>query len=282
MDNMTYWSQLQTTPQEARKPIQAGRLKGMTDINPMWRLKMLTQVFGPCGIGWRYKVVDRWLERADNKEIKAFVQIELSYRAQIGDEVVWSEPVPGIGGSSFVALERGGAYVSDECYKMALTDAISVACKALGMSADIYFAADRDKYNSQQPQDVGGRNMAAGLASRRSGHYGEGGAQGMAAGVSGHYGDGGGQRAGVGTGPYGEADGRRQAPRQPEGPGGQQTLMPDSGQCERCGRVTPAEMLDRGRQAYGAALCYDCQRAIRQQQAAAVRRAEQQQARMTG
>jgi hypothetical protein len=30
---------------------------------------------------------------------------------------------------------------------MALTDAISVACKALGMSADIYFNKDRSKYD---------------------------------------------------------------------------------------------------------------------------------------
>ena len=39
----------------------------------------------------------------------------------------------------FVANETKGLYTSDEAYKMALTDALSVACKALGMGADVYW-----------------------------------------------------------------------------------------------------------------------------------------------
>lgn len=46
----------------------------------------------------------------------------------------------------FVSEEKSGLHVSDECYKMALTDAISVACKALGMGADIYWEKDGSKY----------------------------------------------------------------------------------------------------------------------------------------
>ena len=41
-------------------------------------------------------------------------------------------------------------FVSDEGYKMALTDAISVACKALGIGADVWFANDRTKYDAPQ------------------------------------------------------------------------------------------------------------------------------------
>ena len=50
----------------------------------------------------------------------------------------------GTGGSSEVSMESKGAYVSDECYKMALTDALSVAMKALGVAADVYFEAGKD------------------------------------------------------------------------------------------------------------------------------------------
>ena len=35
---------------------------------------------------------------------------------------------------------------------MALTDAISVACKALGFGADIYWEAGRTKYNADPPE----------------------------------------------------------------------------------------------------------------------------------
>ena len=37
---------------------------------------------------------------------------------------------------------------------MALTDAISVACKSLGFGADIYFGKDRTKYNTGNADDT--------------------------------------------------------------------------------------------------------------------------------
>ena len=58
MDNMVYYNQLCDTPKEARKTIEAGNLKGKTDINPMWRIKRLTEVFGPQGEGWKIEVVE--------------------------------------------------------------------------------------------------------------------------------------------------------------------------------------------------------------------------------
>ena len=64
-----------------------------------------------------------------------------------------SHGIPGTGGASFVAQERNGAYMSDECFKMSLTDAISVAAKALGIGADIYFSRDETKYNDKPKID---------------------------------------------------------------------------------------------------------------------------------
>ena len=46
-DNLLYWNQLATPPPSSLKTIKAGRLKGMTDINPQWRLEAMTRVFGP-------------------------------------------------------------------------------------------------------------------------------------------------------------------------------------------------------------------------------------------
>lgn len=148
MSNFDIFNALATTPEEAKKTIGAGRLKGFTDINPMWRIKKLTEVFGPCGIGWWYDITDRRLEQAPNGEIKCFVSILLFYR---WNDIV-SMPIPGFGGSSFLSHERNGDYVSDECEKMALTDAIGSACKALGMSADVYFSKDRSKYTDTPEQ----------------------------------------------------------------------------------------------------------------------------------
>lgn len=146
MDNLELYNKFRACPDAAKKPISAGRLKGFTDINPMWRIKALTEVFGPCGLGWWYKITDKRMEGSGN-EIRAFVDIELYYKWN--GEI--SQPVAGTGGASFLTMEKNGAYTSDECYKMALTDAISVAAKNLGVGADVYWEKDRDKYTTVDP-----------------------------------------------------------------------------------------------------------------------------------
>lgn len=150
MSNLKLYNAVRSVPENAKKRITGGRLSGMTDINPMWRIKTLTEQFGICGIGWKYVITDKRLEQGANGEIAAFVDIDLYIK--IDDE--WSEPIPGTGGSMFVAKERNGMYTSDECFKMALTDALSVACKALGFAADVYFEKDRTKYDTQDKKSV--------------------------------------------------------------------------------------------------------------------------------
>lgn len=147
MDNMTIYNNAKSCPENALKLIQAGRLKGKSDINPMWRIKTLTEQFGACGIGWYYDIDRQWTEQGANGEIAAFTNISLYIKVD-GE---WSKPIKGTGGAAFIANEKNGAYTSDECFKMSLTDAISVACKALGFAADVYWDADRTKYD--QPRE---------------------------------------------------------------------------------------------------------------------------------
>lgn len=146
MDNLTIYNEVRNVPDSAKRRIEAGRLKGKTDINPMWRIKALTEKFGPCGFGWKYVITDKRLEQGANGEIAAFLDIDLFVKA----DGVWSDAIPGTGGSAFVAKEKNGPYTSDECFKMALTDAISVACKALGFGADVYWDADKSKYDKPE------------------------------------------------------------------------------------------------------------------------------------
>lgn len=147
-NNLSIYNAVRKVPAEAQKPIQGGRLKGMTDINPMWRIKTLTEQFGPCGIGWHYNIIEKRIEEGANGEKIAFIDIELF----VVYDGAWSYPIVGTGGSSFVSKEKNGLYTSDECFKMALTDALSVACKALGIGADVYYEKDRDKYSTQATQ----------------------------------------------------------------------------------------------------------------------------------
>lgn len=154
--NMELWNGLRAVPAEAKKKIQGGRLKGLTDIKPQWRLQMMTEMFGPIGFGWYYETLKTWTESYDT-EISAHVMINLYVK--IGGE--WSKPISGTGGSMLVAneivkdYEKGlfdtpfKQYHSDEAYKMATTDALSVAMKQLGVAADVYMGLSDSKYDKK-------------------------------------------------------------------------------------------------------------------------------------
>ena len=148
MNNLDVYNRVASVPKEAQKTIQAGRIKGMTDINPMWRIKMLTEVFGMAGVGWKYVITDKRIIEGADGVVCAFVDIDLFVKN--GDQ--WSDAIQGTGGSQFVSVERNGKYTNDECFKMALTDALSVACKALGFGADVYWAGGQSKYDPPSKQ----------------------------------------------------------------------------------------------------------------------------------
>ena len=141
--NLEIYNRVRTVPSEAQKTIPEGKLKGMTDINPMWRIKKLTEEFGPCGIGWVPTILDKRIEEGANGERIAI--IDASIKVKVNEK--WSEEIVGTGGSMLVNTEKGRLVSSDEAFKMAYTDAISVCCKMLGFGADIYWDKDRTKYN---------------------------------------------------------------------------------------------------------------------------------------
>jgi hypothetical protein len=146
IENLIIYNKLKSVPEKAQKQITGGRLKGMTDIKPMWRIEKLTETFGICGFGWKAPIKNKEIIDGANGEKIAIVDIDLYVKV----DGVWSEPIEGTGGSSFIANEKSGLYTSDECFKMAYTDALSVACKSLGMGADIYWG---DSKYTTTPQE---------------------------------------------------------------------------------------------------------------------------------
>ena len=161
-DNLSIYERVRSVPTEAKKAIEAGRLKGKSDINPMWRIKKLTEVFGPVGFGWYTEVIKTWTEVDENSDVAVFVDINLFVKKD-GE---WSKPIYGNGENKLISHERkyeNGTqvlvpYLDDDAYKKAYTDAISVAAKALGVGADVYFEKDVTKYDAPvqatQPQQA--------------------------------------------------------------------------------------------------------------------------------
>lgn len=116
MDKMTIYESARGVPNEARKQIGGGRLKGMTDINPMWRVKKLTELFGPAGIGWRFDPPIFEEKPGVNGEIMVHCCTNLYIRQldESGEKNEWSAPIPGVGGSMLISTEKDGKRTDDE------------------------------------------------------------------------------------------------------------------------------------------------------------------------
>ena len=132
-NNMRLYEQGRSVPKNAQKAFSNGRFSG-TDINPMWRIKKLTEMFGPVGFGWYTEVTRQEVIPADDGNVMAFVDINLFVK----DGDTWSKPIFGTGGNTLKAKGKG----DDDGFKKAYTDALSIACKALGIGADIWYSAD--------------------------------------------------------------------------------------------------------------------------------------------
>lgn len=141
MGNLDFYKRASKPPEWALKDIQAGRLKGKTDINPQWRYEAMTEIYGPCGFGWWFVHKDKWTEKGEN-ELMCFVEIELFVK--IDGEV--SQPIPAIGGAKLIMAETRGPYNNDEGWKMARTDALGKAMQAIGIASEVYRGTRNTKY----------------------------------------------------------------------------------------------------------------------------------------
>lgn len=152
MDNLSMYNKYAQPPADALKEFNNGRFKG-TDINPMWRIKVLTEEYGECGFGWYTEVTKMWTEESTGtQEIAVFCEVNLYVKR----DGAWSMPIVGVGGNTFVAARKSGLQASDEAYKMAYTDALGIACKALGIGANVWWKSNDSKYtrnNEDNPSE---------------------------------------------------------------------------------------------------------------------------------
>lgn len=143
--NLALYNRVRSVPDEAKGQILAGRLKGKTDIDPVWRIETLTREFGPAGVGWYTKVVDTWVHEGDGQKA-LYIHLNLFIK-QDGE---WSAPIEGFGGQMILSKEKAGMYLDDDAYKKAYTDAISQACRSLGIAADVYWGEGATKYTNDR------------------------------------------------------------------------------------------------------------------------------------
>jgi hypothetical protein len=145
------WEAVQTCPPERLKTIGFGALRGKSDINPQWRIKAMTEVYGLCGIGWKYEIDNvNFHPTIEGKEI-VFVTVLLF----IKDDAGWSAPIYGVGGNMVIDKNKNGLVDNDEAVKMAVTDALGNAMKYIGVASQIYEGDfDGSKYASPKTATI--------------------------------------------------------------------------------------------------------------------------------
>ena len=145
-DNLHIYRQVSSVPEDAQKPFESSWGKKLTEINGMWRIQKLTELFGPCGEGWFTEVTRQERVNFPNGEVCVFTDINLYLKDTKTGR--WSKPIRGTGGNRLVLKNADGLFIDDEAYKKAYTDALGIACKALGFGADIYWGRNDSKYDS--------------------------------------------------------------------------------------------------------------------------------------
>lgn len=146
------YSKLKTPPVSALSTIPYGRNKGKSDINPQWKYEAMTEVYGLCGLGWKFAIDETNIIDLPNGEKMIFMKVAL----HVKDGDSWSEPIYGYGGDFIVKKETAGLYADDEAYKKCLTDALGNALKNIGVAADVYRGMFDTKYGKivkTEPED---------------------------------------------------------------------------------------------------------------------------------
>jgi hypothetical protein len=136
-------------PKRVLKTIDVGRLKGKSDINPQWKISLMTEIYGMCGIGWKFEVTEKNTVTINTGEVMLFMTVAV----YVKNDEKWSDPVYGMGGDFIVKKERTGLHANDEAYKMCLTDALGNALKYIGVAADVYEQLNDTKY-AERPSAI--------------------------------------------------------------------------------------------------------------------------------
>ena len=107
----------------------AGSPSDSAGTTPLSPIPQLTELFGPCGVGWWYEIPRREIYTDPATCQKgAFLDIRLFYIDP--DTGKTSQPIPATGGAVVTA---GSGLLSPDCFRTALHDALSLAAQTLGI-----------------------------------------------------------------------------------------------------------------------------------------------------
>lgn len=140
--NMRLWQQVCVTDPAHVKPITGKQYKGNSP-KPYWIVQRLTEVFGPCGLGWGYSILNERMERLTDTDVLHVAVVRLWY--VLDDK---RGEVEQIGQTKAVyKTNAGGMMVDEDAPKKSVTDALIKCASYIGFAGDIFSGMwDDSKY----------------------------------------------------------------------------------------------------------------------------------------
>mgnify|MGYP003514114581 CR=1 FL=1 len=158
-DNMRIWQQVEKTDPAATKSAKVNG-QDITSIKGQHMIKRATEMFGPVGIGWGWRVLEERFDQGGQirndkgellgNEVGHTVRIELWFELDGKRGVVEQ-----YGCTPFTYKSKWGVTTDTEAPKKSLTDAMKKALAMLGFSADIFLGLfdDRDYVAEREEEE---------------------------------------------------------------------------------------------------------------------------------
>lgn len=164
-DNLAIWNTLgRTSPEHTKGFTRGGGFKG-TAVKPIYTEQKMTEMFGPCGIGWGFSEPTFQLVPGSDGQTAVYCWLTLWFV----HDGARSAPIPGVGGDFVVVKQSSGLRTDDEAFKKAFTDAIGNAMKHLGMSADVHMGRfDDSKYVNELKREDAENNSSSAPSGRNA------------------------------------------------------------------------------------------------------------------
>lgn len=143
MSNLDIWGKVKTTDPKYTKDYKgAGGFSG-TSINAHYMIQKATEVFGPCGDGWGYEIVDDRFDKGgplaspEGKEtiysVMHTLRLSLWYMKD-GER----KTITHYGHTPYISANKFGIQTDMEAPKKSLTDALKKCLSMLGFGADVF------------------------------------------------------------------------------------------------------------------------------------------------
>lgn len=141
-DNMRHWTRFADVDPKFTKAITGKQYKG-TSPNPQYVIRCLTEIFGPVGVGFGWRVLVEGFEPLGEKTLH-WCRVEFWHTDRTHTFESYGQTV------AAYPTNSGGFMVDEDAPKKSLTDAIIKAASHVGIAANIFLGRWDDQKHVAQ------------------------------------------------------------------------------------------------------------------------------------